>query len=295
MPVHAGIHNPRKLLTQTIKDVLYNSRLDRLDTQILLGYILGLSKVELIIQDNYQLTYAEYQSYVRLHDECLSGRPIAYILGYKEFYSRKYRVTPDTLIPRPETEMLVDIVLDLAKNGDKVLELGTGSGCIAISLKLENQSLDITATDKFEETLKIAIHNATNLGAEIKFIQSDWFYNIKDTYDIIVSNPPYIEVNDKHLEQLSFEPLHALTDFADGLGAIKVVIQNSAKHLKARSIELLAGIHHSKGTNERYLLLEHGYNQGKYSRELMMQSGFVDVRTIKDYANIDRVTIGRMD
>jgi release factor glutamine methyltransferase len=260
----------------TIKQILNTSIINKLDAKILLAHTLGLSKVELILQDDYQLTDKEYQNYAKLHDECLLGKPIAYILGYKEFYSRKFHLSSATLIPRPETELLVDTVLNLAKSGDKILDLGTGSGCIAISLKLENPSLNIIATDNYEETLNIARYNAKQLGASIKFCKSNWFSNIVNNYDIIVSNPPYIAVDDEHLSNLQFEPQFALTDFLDGMQAIKLIIQNAVRYLK------------------KYLLLEHGYNQGDLTRELMIKYGFVEVRTIKDYANIDRVTIGKI-
>jgi release factor glutamine methyltransferase len=261
----------------TIKQILHNSKLDKLDTRLLLGHILGFSKVELITRDDYRLDEVQYANYLELYDKCLYGMPIAYILGYKEFYSRMFRVTPDTLIPRPETELLVDMVLQLAKPGDKILDLGTGSGCIAISCKLENKALNITATDMYPQTLMIAKDNAAALGAEIRFIQSDWLENITETYDIIVSNPPYIVGEDEHLKALAFEPQHALTDFADGMSAIKKIIISSKEHLKG------------------HLLLEHGYDQGIATANLMLQHGFSDVKTIKDYAGLDRITIGRSD
>lgn len=265
-----------QLSDRTIRQLLFESQLDRLDTRLLLGHVLGFTRIELILKDEYQLTKKQYQSYIKIYDECLSGKPIAYILGHKEFYSHSFKVNQATLIPRPETELLVDAVLELANHGNKVLDLGTGSGCIAISLKLVNQTLDITAADKYPQTLEAAIDNALNLKAQVKFIQSDWFSNINDKYDIIVSNPPYIKADDEHLHSLTFEPQFALTDFADGMGAIRHIIQHSGRYLKG------------------YLLLEHGYNQGMATQNLMLDSGFVDVRTIKDYAKIDRVTLGRM-
>jgi release factor glutamine methyltransferase len=200
--------------------------------------------------------------------------PMAYILGYKEFYSRIFKVNTNTLIPRPETELLVDTVLALAKPMAKVLDLGTGSGCIAISCKLEQQALSVTATDKYPEALAVAISNAADLGADIKFINCDWLDGITDIYDIIVSNPPYIANNDKHLPALSFEPQHALTDFFDGMSAIRKIIEDSKAHLNG------------------YLLIEHGYDQGSFTTELMLKYGFRNIRTIRDYASLDRITIG---
>jgi release factor glutamine methyltransferase len=260
----------------TIKQILQNSKIDRLDTQVLLQHILNCSRTDLIIKDNYQLSGGEYHDYVKCYEQRLSGVPVAYIVGYKEFYSRLFTVSRDTLIPRPETELLVDRVLDNVKNGNRVLDLGTGSGAIAISLKLENPTLDITATDKYAKTLDVARENATNLGAYIKFIQSDWFGKISETYDIIVSNPPYIRVNDVHLNNLAFEPDVALTDFADGMSAIRTIIYSSRAYLTG------------------YLFIEHGYDQGVSTANCMIEAGYKNVRTIKDYANLDRLTIGEM-
>ncbi|MCC2625826.1 MAG: prmC [Burkholderiales bacterium] len=263
-------------MKESIKQILQNSKLSKLDTKILLGHILGFSKVELVTCNDYQLNEEQYDSYLELYDKCLHGMPIAYILGYKEFYSHKFRVTPDTLIPRPETELLVDMVLQLAKPGDRILDLGTGSGCIAISCKLENKMLDITATDMYAQTLMVAKDNAITLGAEIRFIQSDWFNNIDGIYDIIVSNPPYIVGDDDHLRALAFEPQHALTDFADGMSNIKKIITTAQRHLQG------------------YLLLEHGYDQGRATLGLMQNNGYKNVRTIKDYAGQDRITLGKI-
>lgn len=260
----------------SVGQILRSSQLPTLDSQILLGHVLGFSKVELVTRDQYELTMVQYQSYARLYNDCLAGMPIAYILGYREFYSRKFKVSAATLIPRPETELLVEAVLGLAKDGNKILDLGTGSGCIAISLKLENPTLMVTATDKYAQTLDIARSNADNLGAEIKFIQSDWFSAISGEYDIIVSNPPYIATNDQHMGALLFEPQAALTDGADGLGAIRQIITDSRQYLRGG-----------------YLLLEHGYNQGVATMNLMLKHEFKDVTTTQDYANLDRITIGR--
>lgn len=260
----------------TIKQILQNSKIDRLDTQVLLQHILNCSRTDLILKDNCRLSNDEYQRYIKCYEQRLSGVPLAYIVGYKEFYSRQFKVNENTLIPRPETELLVDSVLAIVKNGNRVLDLGTGSGSIAISLKLENPTLDITAIDKYAKTLDVARENATNLGAHIKFVQSDWFGKISETYDVIVSNPPYIKVGDVHLNNLAFEPEAALTDFADGMSAIRTIIDSSRTHLTG------------------YLFIEHGYDQGFSTANYMINAGYKNVRTIKDYANHDRLTIGEM-
>lgn len=258
----------------SIKAILQKTCLDKIESKILLQRVLGFSAVQLIIQGDYSLSTIEYDNYMKLVDRRLTGMPMAYILGYKEFYSRRFIVNQATLIPRPETEMLVEMVLKLARPSARVLELGTGSGCIAISLKLENADLLVTATDKHKDTLAVARQNSLDLGADVDFIQSDWFESINKRYDIIVSNPPYIEQNDPHLVDLAFEPQYALTDFADGLSAIKQIISQAGKYLTG------------------YLLLEHGYDQKDAVVKLMKEYGFHSIQTLKDYAGLNRITLG---
>jgi len=262
----------------TIRRILAETKLNKFDTRVLLCHILNFSKADLILKLDYELSATEYELYLELYKDALKGVPINYLIGFKEFYSRQFKVNRHTLIPRPETELLVDNLIKLAKPNAKVLELGTGSGCIAISCKLERPDLQITATDYYINTLNIAKENAKLHNAEISFIQSDWYSNITGRFDLIVSNPPYIEVSDEHLHDLKYEPQHALTDFADGLSCIRQILTGAKKHLEQSG----------------HILLEHGYNQGLAVRELLIEAGFFEVNTLKDYANLDRITIGKI-
>ncbi|MFN8770083.1 MAG: peptide chain release factor N(5)-glutamine methyltransferase [Neisseriaceae bacterium] len=270
----------------TIRSIIINSELDYLDIKLLINFITGLSKVELITRDDYQLTKLQYNKLCQLIDRRKKGEPLSYILGHKEFYSRNFKVTPNTLIPRPETELLVDTILELTKTTKpfdktnrykRLLDLGTGTGCIAITCKLENPDLEVSACDNDANTLAVACENANILNANVKFVLSNWFQNISDIFDIIVSNPPYIAADDEHLSQLKYEPIKALTDNNDGFTHIKTIITHSHRFLE----------------NGGYLLFEHGYAQGELSRILLQQAGFTNIRTIKDYAGLERITLGQ--
>lgn len=260
-----------------IKKLLANSQLERLDNRLLLSYVTNFSHAQLIINDDYSLSNEQLTKYNSLVQRVLNGEPLAYILGIKEFYSREFQVNQHTLIPRPETELLVDEVISKAKKNAKILDLGTGSGCIAITCKLERPDLNVTAVDNYIETLLVAKNNAKSLNADVKFVQSNWFEEINQTFDVIVSNPPYIEVNDEHLKNLQYEPQHALTDFNDGLSAIKQIIHESHKYLN----------------DNGWLVFEHGYSQAENIRQMFYNCGFINIKTIQDYANLDRITSGQ--
>lgn len=264
-------------MTYTISNLLKASELSRIDSRLLLCHILNWSHAKFISDANYQLTSAEYEAYLAIYNKCRHGYPLSYILGYKEFYSRKFKVTSSTLIPRPETELLVDLVLKLTKPGNRILDLGTGSGCIAISIKLENPQLRLEAVDISLDALAIARENASGLNAEIHLYQSDWFSGIAGKFSVIVSNPPYIENNDPHLANLQHEPQVALTDFADGLSCIQHIVTNAPEYLEKSG----------------YLLFEHGYNQGDLVRNIFSNGPFTDIQTICDYAGLERVTFAK--
>ena len=261
-----------------IQQLLTNNELTRLDNRLLISKVTGFSHAQIIANNDYSLSTAQLKEYNQLLNRAIKKEPIAYILGMKEFYSREYKVTYATLIPRPETELLVETVISYAQPNTAVLDMGTGSGCIAITCKLERPDLVVHAIDNYADTLAIAEENASALKAEIVFKQSDWFSNITDKFDIIVSNPPYIDANDHHLQNLPFEPLRALTDFENGLSMFSQIIQQSSKYLKQNG----------------YLIFEHGYNQAEKIREMLYNYGYTNIQTIKDYANQDRVTIGQI-
>jgi len=258
----------------TIKIMRDTTPLDWLETRLIISHVTGLSHVQIITQQDLCLSVEHYQQLQDLITRRLKGEPMAYILGYKEFYSRQFIVTPDTLIPRPETELLVDKVLSLASTDNRVLELGTGSGCIAITCKLHRPDLALTAVDKYLATLRVAQLNARNLGARVSFICADWFSGVTGKFDIIVSNPPYIALTDNHLLQLGYEPQHALTDYANGYECIEHIIAQSVNYLQ------LGG----------YLVIEHGYDQELQVQRLFAKYGFTNIVTEKDYAGLPRMT-----
>ena len=212
------------------------------------------------------------------------GTPIAYLTGKREFYSREFTVTPDVLIPRPETEVLVDQALARlsevsALKPARILDLGTGSGAIGITLALQTRA-HVTAADRSEAALRVARGNAARLGASVDFIQSDWYAALTGKkFDLIVSNPPYVAAGDPHLAQgdLRFEPHMALTDAShDGLSSIRAIIEGAPGHLNPGA----------------WLLFEHGYDQAEACRELLLKRGFEGLVSVPDLAGIARVAGG---
>ena len=215
-----------------------------------------------------------------------AGEPVAYLLGSREFYGRAFTVTPDVLIPRPETELLVDLVKQKVDAGSmkcpawgtaSLLDLGTGSGCIAITLALELPQCRLTAVDFSETALQVARSNATRLCAPVTFHRSDWFAALPaQKFDCIVANPPYVAAGDTHLAtgDLRYEPLSALTDHADGLTAISHIIATAPRWLKAGG----------------WLLLEHGHDQSEAVAGLFEHAGFTDIEQTHDLAGILRVS-----
>lgn len=256
----------------------------RLEAELLLGHLLGKSRSWLIAWSDTRLDDQQLQLYTNLVDQRIQGVPIAQLTGEREFWSLPLRVTADTLIPRPETELLVEICLDLypAGSGITVADLGTGSGAIALAIATERPTWCILATDKSQQALDVAIHNAKTLQLDnIQLLQGNWFDALQANtrVEILLSNPPYIPMDDPHLQQgdLRFEPRTALASGNDGLDAIRLIISKASDYLKPGG----------------YLLLEHGYNQGSAVRQLMHQSALGEINTLTDLAGHERVTIGR--
>ena len=267
-------------------------------------HILQKSPSFLITDGGYQLTEAEQAQFNTGIAQMQAGKPLAYLTGKQAFWSLEFEVNEYTLIPRPDTEVLVEQVLDWItqhKNSLSVLndepilapyqllDLGTGSGCIAISLAHELATIypkqwQVTALDFSTEALAVAKRNAQlNAVSNIQFLQSDWFSALKrseDTdqplFDIIVSNPPYIVDNDQHLDKLKAEPLSALVAPDNGLGDIKQIVE------QARDYLVRGGL----------LAVEHGYDQGELVRQMFTDFGYDQVKTMKDYGGNDRVTLG---
>jgi release factor glutamine methyltransferase len=255
----------------------------RRDAQVLLGHILDVSRAWLVAHDGDTVDDSAAEAFRKLvllrHD----GEPVAYLLGRREFHGLNFRVTPDVLIPRPETETLVDAALEKldATPGRKVLDLGTGSGCVAVSVAHERPVAQVTAVDFSAAALDVARSNATALGQKIEFLHGRWFAPVTQRrFDLIISNPPYVAAGDPHLDRgdLRFEPTTALISGADGLNDIRVIVGAAAQHL------LPGG----------WLLFEHGYDQAGSCRDLLAKAGFGELKSWTDLANIARVAGGRL-
>ena len=265
-----------------IKDALAAQSDLRRDAELLLLHCLGRDgRAWLIAHDTDVLPQETLAEFEGLCQRRRTGTPIAYLLGYREFWSLKLKVSSDVLIPRPETEYLVEWALEILsqQTTPNVLDLGTGSGAIALAVKSTCSQLEVTATDASARALAVARENAVTYGLEIELKESDWFNNLQGRqWSLIVSNPPYIAVNDPHLAagDLLFEPIQALTDGEDGLRAIKTIIEKSPAHLESGG----------------WLLLEHGYDQASDVADLMISRGFESVTLRHDLAGRPRVTGG---
>ena len=259
-----------------------NSRLPRVDVEFLISHYLSKPRSWLYAFSDYQLNPEQVFEFQQLINRRMNGEPVAYITGRRGFWSFDLQVTPETLIPRPETELLVELALAYVhpNSVSRVLDLGTGTGAIALAIAHERPNAHVLAVDYSEAALAVAKSNAAELKIRnIEFIQSDWYSTIvSQRVDVIVSNPPYIEAADIHLQQgdLRFEPISALASGEDGLDAIRVIIAGAKKHLNA----------------DGWLMIEHGWNQGEATRNLFAQSGFVEISTEQDLAKRDRVTMG---
>lgn len=210
-----------------------------------------------------------------------AGEPLAYIVGEQPFREGVFVVTPDVLIPRPDTEVLVACALEHlpSRDGMKVLDLGTGSGCIAMSIALERPNAEVTAVDASPAALEVARLNAQRLrAANVQFVRSDWFEGLVDgRFDVIVANPPYIATADPHLEDLTHEPRAALVAGPDGLDAIRRIVAGAADYLEPGGV----------------LLVEHGYDQRPAVLALFQAAGLLDVCGVDDLAGRARVVVGR--
>ncbi len=250
-----------------------------LDASLILSYLTDLTKVQLITHDTDELSDETVNHLNELIEKRISGYPIAYILGYKEFWGLKLKVTEDTLIPRPDTEIIVQKALDCKVHGP-ILDMGTGTGAIILALKSEyGDVVEAYACDISKKALNVARENARTHSLDVTFIESDWFSALGDKkFSLIVSNPPYIEENDPHLTKTSlpYEPISALTSGSDGLDDIRIICADARSHLESGAP----------------LLIEHGYNQGKSVATIFTENGYKNVETIKDLAGNDRVTIG---
>ena len=267
----------------TVAALLKASALPLLEARALLAHALGSTREALIARPEREVAREAARRFDDLIARRSAGEPLAYLQGEREFYGRSFAVTPAVLIPRPETELLDQLVIECARNlaSSTVLDLGTGSGCIAISLALELPNTDVRAVDISAAALDVARTNATRLDARVNFIESNWYSAVSGRSDVIVANPPYVAAGDPHLSRgdLRFEPQHALTDgSADGLASIRAIVAGASGHLNPRG----------------WLLLEHGYDQAAAVAELLEASGFRDRVSIPDLAGIPRVAGGKI-
>jgi release factor glutamine methyltransferase len=272
----------------TVAGLMRASTLPALETRILLEHVLGWRRTELITRDDEELAAESVDRFDALAQRRAAGEPIAQLVGTREFFGLEFEVTPDVLIPRPETELLVEIALEQMAGIDapRVLDLGTGSGAIAVGIASAHLQAHVWAVDRSAQALAVAARNAAKLldanrpGGEIALLESNWTDVLDPAlrFEVIVSNPPYIAQNDPHLSEgdLRFEPRTALTDESDGLAAIRTIVQTAPFFLATGGS----------------LWLEHGYDQAADVRALLTARGFSDVRSERDLAGIERVSGG---
>lgn len=254
----------------------------RLEIRVLLEHVLNVDRTWLLTHDDQELEAESSLRYETLLARRFGGEPIAYILGQREFYGRSFKVGPSVLIPRPETELLVDLAKALlpADEPRDVLDLGTGSGCIAITLALERPACKVKGVERSRPSLDLARENALYLTAHVVWRHGNWFTGLGELrFDLIVSNPPYIAEQDAHLKSgdVRFEPRNALVSGPIGLNDLAVIIEQSPFFLKPGG----------------WLLLEHGWDQGRAVGDLMKKRGFQRIQSHKDHAGLDRATLGR--
>ncbi|MGQ0587740.1 MAG: peptide chain release factor N(5)-glutamine methyltransferase [Gammaproteobacteria bacterium] len=257
----------------------------RLDAELLLAHVLDMTRAGVVARDERVLTPEEQGDFEQLLARRLSGEPLAYLTGTKEFWSLELEVTRDVLVPRPETELLVEWALScLRKQASSVLDIGTGSGAIALSLAKEMPEARVLASDVSAAALAVARRNAASIGlGNLQFVESNLFERLdsrfrgNDGFDLIVSNPPYVAEGDPHLADLKFEPAVALASGRDGLDALREIVAGAPHHLRPGG----------------WLLVEHGTAQGAAVRGLFARAGFASIETRRDLAGHERATGGQ--
>ncbi|MEO7404175.1 MAG: peptide chain release factor N(5)-glutamine methyltransferase [Burkholderiales bacterium] len=264
----------------TAGELLAASRLPRNEAAMLLAAACGVDRVVFVAYPERTVLADAAARFTDWSARRLSGEPIAYLLGTREFYGLALRVDHSVLIPRPETELLVDLALErIGRPGVTVLDLGTGSGAIAIAIARHRPTAIVHAVDASAAALATARDNAASHRVAVEFIESDWFDALGSaTFDLVVANPPYIASADPHLREgdLRFEPVTALASGADGLDAIRRIVRDAPSHLAAGGV----------------LAIEHGYDQGASVRALFVDQGFSAVESRRDLAGHDRITSG---
>ena len=286
----ATVNTSRMSFSQSLRELISNCTLPANEARILLAHLLEkhyqLPRSALLSRDDMSLDEQAFQEWGSLVSRRVNGEPIAYILGKKGFHNIELQVGPGVLIPRPETELLVEIALaEITKlnKPSKVLDLGTGSGAIALSIASATPLASLLATDRSAEALAIARQNAAflNLTDRVQFLQGSWYGALvqPDQFEVIISNPPYIANQDPHLTQgdLRFEPESALTDYASGLSCLEIIIAGADQYLKAGGL----------------IALEHGFDQSEAVVGLMKEAGLIDIQVHLDLAGHCRAASGR--
>ena len=265
----------------TVRDLLAQTELPRRESELLLLSLLGCDRSWIFAHGDAPVAARSEQAFVEHATRRQAGEPLAYILGEREFWSLPLKVTPEVLIPRPDTEVLVQwaaVLLNRTPKGG-CLDLGTGSGAVALALKMEFPGCSMTAVDCSDRALSVARENGQRLGLEVEWLLGSWFEPVEERrFDLIVSNPPYVRDDDEHLAMgdLPAEPQLALLGGPDGLDCIRCLIAEGQRAL-------------APGGG---LLIEHGWDQGPAVRELMHQSAWQSIETRRDLAGHERVTYG---
>lgn len=262
-----------------VDTLLRSSRLPVLEARALLAHVLGGSREQLVAWPEREIEAAQAHEFATLAGRRAAGEPLAYLLGRREFYGREFLVTPAVLVPRPETELLVEVALTCIApvTQPQVLELGTGSGCIAVTLALQRPDARVHAVDRCPAALAVARSNAARLQATVSFALGDWLDGAGSGYDLIVSNPPYVAAGDPHLPALRHEPETALVAGVDGLDDLTRIIGAAAAHLN----------------HGGWLAVEHGHDQAARVRTLCAAHGIARVESRRDLQGIERVTVGQ--
>ena len=248
----------------------------RRDVEVLLAAALGVQRAHLYAHRDEPLIESAARRADEMLDRYRAGVPLAYLIGRREFWNLALDVSPDVLIPRPETELLVELALQRLPPHARVLDLGTGSGAIALAIKQMRADCAVTATDISAPAVAVARSNAAKHALDIDFRVGDWYSAVDDAYDLIVSNPPYVAESDPHLDTLVSEPRLALVGGVDGLDALRTIVHGAPTRL----------------VPDGSLLVEHGFDQGEAARSLFERAGLRHVETHRDLAGNERVTLG---
>ena len=261
------------------------SGVNTLDAHLLMALCTGRSRTWLIAHDDSSLLVDQQAEFVGLVARRASGEPLAYLLGEKEFHGLSLKVNAHVLVPRPDTEVLVEWALDVLRSefsahaAPRVIDLGCGSGAIALAVKSAWPQADVTAVDASADALAVAQDNADALGLNVRFLLSDWWKGVStERFDLALSNPPYVAMDDPHLAALRFEPAMALTSGSDGLDALRSIVEGAGAHLRENS----------------WLLLEHGHDQSANVQSLLDQKAFKNSQSRFDLAGRLRCTGGRI-